>query len=78
MISSYREPIPGWIDNFYGPTGVIAGVGSGVIRALHCDHSANANLVPVDLCVNGIITTAWDVASQFKKYGFTKYDAMSQ
>lgn len=60
VISSYQEPMPGWIDNFYGPTGVIAGAGSGVLRTLRCNPKRVANMVPVDLCVNGILAAGWD------------------
>ncbi|XP_037947415.1 fatty acyl-CoA reductase wat-like [Teleopsis dalmanni] len=62
VISTYRDPVCGWIDNLYGPTGAIAGAGTGVIRSLRCDPRAVANMVPVDLCVNSIITASWDVS----------------
>jgi alcohol-forming fatty acyl-CoA reductase len=65
VISTYQEPVSGWIDNFYGPTGVIAGAGTGVLRSLRCNPKMNANMVPVDLCVNSILTAAWDVARQY-------------
>ncbi|ETN61391.1 hypothetical protein AND_006947 [Anopheles darlingi] len=64
MIATYQEPVPGWIDNFYGPTGVIAGAGTGVLRTLRADPTKVANMVPVDLCVNGIISSAWDVGER--------------
>jgi hypothetical protein len=34
VTSTYREPVIGWIDNLYGPTGVVAGAGSGVLRTM--------------------------------------------
>lgn len=64
VISTYRDPVCGWIDNFYGPTGAIAGAGTGVIRTLRCDPRAVANMVPVDLCVNSIIAAAWDISQK--------------
>lgn len=27
VTSTYQEPMVGWIDNLYGPTGVVAGAG---------------------------------------------------
>ncbi|XP_030379539.1 fatty acyl-CoA reductase wat-like isoform X2 [Scaptodrosophila lebanonensis] len=66
VISTYQDPVCGWIDNFYGPTGAIAGAGTGVIRTLRCDPNAVANMVPVDLCVNSIIATSWDVHQRYK------------
>ncbi|KAM7341395.1 fatty acyl-CoA reductase wat-like isoform 2-T4 [Cochliomyia hominivorax] len=69
VISTYRDPVCGWIDNFYGPTGAIAGAGTGVIRTLRCDPSAVANMVPVDLCVNSIIAASWEIAEKNNNIG---------
>lgn len=62
VTSSVKEPLIGWIDNLYGPTGVVAGAGTGVLRTLHCDKDKNANMVPVDMTCNALIASAWDVA----------------
>ncbi|KAJ8688432.1 hypothetical protein QAD02_024227 [Eretmocerus hayati] len=62
VISTYQEPIRGWIDNMYGPTGVVAGAGTGLLRSLHCDGTLKANVVPGDMTVNALIASAWDVA----------------
>ncbi|KAK0079381.1 hypothetical protein PV325_001342 [Microctonus aethiopoides] len=66
VVSTYQEPIRGWIDNLYGPTGVAAGAGTGLLRSVHCDGSVHANVVPGDMVVNALITTAWDVAKVHK------------
>lgn len=52
----------GWIDNVYGPTGVVVGAGLGVLRTLHADREMVADLVPVDLAVSALIATAYDTA----------------
>lgn len=67
VTSSVREPVVGWIDNLYGPTGVVAGVGTGVLRTMHCDRDITANIVPVDMTVNALIAAAWDVAVNNEK-----------
>lgn len=67
VTSSAKEPLVGWIDNLYGPTGVVAGAGTGVLRTMHCDRNMNANLVPVDFCVNALIAAAWDVYHHYKE-----------
>ena len=41
----------------------IPGVGSGLLRVLWVDKNANANLVPVDMVVNALLCSAWDVAN---------------
>lgn len=62
VITSYREPVTGWIDNMYGPCGVIVGIGSGVLRVFTGNMNNKAHIVPVDLCVNALLASAWDVA----------------
>ncbi|KAM7359762.1 waterproof isoform 1-T2 [Cochliomyia hominivorax] len=62
VITTYREPITGWIDNMYGPCGIIVGVGSGVLRVFWGNMDNKAHLVPVDLCVNALLASAWDIA----------------
>lgn len=62
VTSSCKEPVVGWIDNLYGPTAVVAGAGTGVLRTMHCDPDINANIVPVDMAVNALISCAWDIA----------------
>lgn len=30
VISAWKEPIPGWVDNFNGPVGLLIAVGKGI------------------------------------------------
>lgn len=55
MISTYLEPIRGWIDNVYGPIGMIVGAGSGVIHTYYKDCDVVTDLIPVDIAVNALI-----------------------
>lgn len=43
MTSTFQEPVVGWIDNLYGPTGVVAGAGSGVLRTMYEVQRAMSN-----------------------------------
>lgn len=63
-MSTYKEPVSGWIDNLYGPTGIAVGTVSGLLRVALCDESKLADVVPVDTCVSGLIAAAWDTAAQ--------------
>ncbi|XP_058793398.1 fatty acyl-CoA reductase wat-like [Phymastichus coffea] len=63
VISTYHEPVAGWIDNIYGPTGALVGGGAGLIRTMNMDGECVAELIPADLTVNALIATAWDVAN---------------
>ena len=58
VAAAWREPIPGWVDNFNGPTGLIVGAGKGMLRTLHCHENLVADLIPVDIPINLLIVTA--------------------
>ena len=70
MISSRNEPVPGWIDNVYGPTGFFVGIALGLIRTLQADINIFANIVPVDMTVNALITAAWDIGTRPRYLNF--------
>lgn len=61
VIPTYKEPLRGWIDNMYGPTGIIVGTAAGLLRVLYITKESNAEIVPVDLCVNSMIASGYDV-----------------
>ncbi|KAL2741587.1 fatty acyl-CoA reductase wat-like [Vespula squamosa] len=63
VISTYQEPVSGWIDNVYGPVGITASVILGLMRIHHCDGSIKVNVVPGDLTINGLIASAWGIAN---------------
>lgn len=61
--------MPGWIDNYYGPTGVIAAAAVGFLRSIRINRDIYANMVPVDYTVNAILASAWDVATHPDRRG---------
>ncbi|XP_046683821.1 fatty acyl-CoA reductase wat-like isoform X2 [Homalodisca vitripennis] len=67
VVATNSEPIPGWIDNLYGATGVVVGCGTGVLRTLQCDSSVSAQIVPVDMSCSAIIAATWHVANRSNK-----------
>lgn len=62
MTAAWKEPLPGWIDNLNGPTGVLAGAGKGILRTLLCRRELIADLIPVDIAINLLIAVAWQTA----------------
>lgn len=56
---SWKEPIPGWIDNFNGPTALFPASGTGVLRTMLGHLDAVADLVPVDVVVNNLLASGW-------------------
>lgn len=63
VLSSCREPVAGWVDNWNGPTGIIAAAGKGFFRTMLCHENKIADLVPVDIIINLMICAAWRTAT---------------
>ncbi|KAF9810377.1 hypothetical protein SFRURICE_008633 [Spodoptera frugiperda] len=59
VLSSLREPVKGWVDNWNGPNGIIAAVGKGIFRTMLGTGTKVADLVPVDTVINLMIVCAW-------------------
>ncbi|XP_055590947.1 fatty acyl-CoA reductase wat-like [Uranotaenia lowii] len=67
LISTYREPLPGWTDNLNGPSGLCMWTVRGWIRTIWGNASKKANLVPVDYCVNAMLVAAFDVMNRTRR-----------
>lgn len=67
VTAAWKEPLPGWVDNLNGPTGILVGAGKGVIRTMHCNSEFIADVVPVDVSVNSMILIAWKSGAQVRK-----------
>lgn len=59
VTAAWREPFPGWVDNINGPTGMILASGKGILRTMLFDSEACADLIPVDMVINLMISVAW-------------------
>ncbi|XP_049522439.1 fatty acyl-CoA reductase 1-like [Dermacentor silvarum] len=75
VTASWREPFPGWIDNYNGCTGIVVSIGMGLLRSLLLSKDCVADLIPVDVVANTLICVAWQLASarptQLKVYNCT-------
>ncbi|KAK9872040.1 hypothetical protein WA026_015290 [Henosepilachna vigintioctopunctata] len=63
VIASLNEPVAGWIDNYYGATGVFIGAALGLLRSLHGDKKNLAEMIPADYVTNAGIAVLWEIAS---------------
>lgn len=59
ITNAMLEPLPGWIDSFNGPCGLTIACGIGIQRTMFFKEDPYVNMVPVDVCVNGIIVSAY-------------------
>ena len=59
ILPTWKDPIPGWLDNYNGPTGLFQLDGMGVMRTAHIHPDLKADVVPVDTCSNINLAAAW-------------------
>ncbi|XP_019876284.2 fatty acyl-CoA reductase wat [Aethina tumida] len=64
IIGSVKEPVSGWIDNFYGATGIFMGAALGLLRSIYGKGENHADMVPADYVVNAALAAVWDVANK--------------
>lgn len=65
-MSSVEEPVPGWVDNFNGPIGMLVACGVGILRTNHGDPDVINDLIPVDVTVRSLLTAAYKLSTQNK------------
>ncbi|GIY35667.1 hypothetical protein CEXT_260691 [Caerostris extrusa] len=64
ITAAAREPFPGWIDNYNGPSGFLAMSVKGVLKTLLVKNRVYADWVPVDLVANTLIVAAYAVVME--------------
>jgi fatty acyl-CoA reductase len=61
---AFREPLPGWVDSLNGPPGIFYAAGKGVLRSMLIDPEGMIEGIPVDACINGILTLTKHVVTE--------------
>ncbi|XP_058827013.1 fatty acyl-CoA reductase wat-like [Topomyia yanbarensis] len=61
VISSYQEPIPGWVDNFNGIAGMCIPMTQGKIYCARGEPDLPSHSVPVDYCVAALLAVGAEV-----------------
>jgi Male sterility protein. len=67
VVPTWKEPVPGWVDSLNGPIGLLVGAGKGVIRSMYGKSEYLAQVIPVDVAINGMITIAWWIGTSGKR-----------
>lgn len=67
ICAAWKEPFPGWIDNYNGISGFLVVNGNGVLRSMHVIKEYLSDVIPVDVVINTCITSAWYVAVKQNK-----------
>ncbi|XP_063242005.1 putative fatty acyl-CoA reductase CG5065 isoform X2 [Bacillus rossius redtenbacheri] len=64
VVSTMREPFPGWLDNLYGPISIVCGTGTGVLKVIHSNEKLILDLVPADIVTNCIVSVVSTMAKR--------------
>lgn len=59
VISTRYDPVPGWIDNFNGPVGLLVASGKGIMRSCYTVPTLRPDYMPVDIAVRALLMAAW-------------------
>ncbi|XP_063242153.1 fatty acyl-CoA reductase wat-like isoform X2 [Bacillus rossius redtenbacheri] len=77
VVSAVREPLPGWLDNMYGPISIVTGVGTGVLRVNNADIDLVLDLVPADMVTNCILSVASTMSMSRSNDAITIYNVVT-
>ncbi|XP_031626468.1 putative fatty acyl-CoA reductase CG5065 [Contarinia nasturtii] len=67
VISAWKEPLIGYTEGIHGINGWCLASGSGVLRSMLCQHNLPCNVMPADICANGIIVLAFECGKRQQK-----------
>ncbi|XP_044731126.1 fatty acyl-CoA reductase 1-like [Chrysoperla carnea] len=59
VLGTEYEPMPGWIDNFNGPMGLVTGIMVGLLHTVYIDGDKRVDWISVDRVINGMIISIW-------------------
>lgn len=59
VVSTFDDPMFGWIDNFNGPVGLMVGGGKGILRVVLMDPLITNDYIPVDVTIKAILVATW-------------------
>ncbi|XP_045457865.1 fatty acyl-CoA reductase wat-like [Melitaea cinxia] len=65
VVSTSKEPVPGWTDNVNGPTSLIVGVAVRLLRVLNYNPKTVSDMVPGDFVVNSCLAVSWKTAKTY-------------
>ncbi|XP_026740070.1 fatty acyl-CoA reductase wat-like [Trichoplusia ni] len=69
VLPAMYEPHPGWLEKscLGGPSGIVLGVGLGVIHVIYVDLENKLATIPLEYVNNAIIGAAWDSTERQKE-----------
>lgn len=67
-----KEPMPGWIDSWAGPTPFAYAMARGIYRSMHTDSNVLSEIIPADMVANMTIAASYKTAIDHLKSGTSK------
>lgn len=62
--ASWREPVPGWVDNVSAAGAIFLAIGMGLLTILPGNPRSVADIIPVDMVAASILLSAFDIAEK--------------
>lgn len=62
ITASWKDPFPGWTDNYNSCTGIIVSLGLGLLPSMILRNNCLADVIPVDVAADTLICVAWQIA----------------
>lgn len=57
--------MPGWLDNFNGPIGLLVACGAGVMMTNYANPNIKADVVAIDVTVQGLLLAGYKIGNRF-------------
>ncbi|CAF0874478.1 unnamed protein product [Brachionus calyciflorus] len=76
--ASWKEPFAGWVEKSSGPCDIFIAAGRGYLRSMKGEGHAVLDMVPVDIVVNLLISSAWSKATQSNRHILTEEEKKFQ
>lgn len=64
ILSSYIEPVPGWVNVLQGSISAVTLVGLGLMKVFPSKEDGSQCVIPVDFAANALIASAWFASKQ--------------
>ncbi|CAK8671280.1 unnamed protein product [Clavelina lepadiformis] len=77
----YRDPVPGWISNLHGATGLVLAYGKGMLHSLWTKSEVKIDVIPAEYVVNCILAAAWKTGvahEQHRRLSMTSLSGMDE
>lgn len=77
VISTWKEPIPGWTDKAFAPTALVKFLSLGYVSSILCEDDTIVDMIPADYAINALIAIAWDTNNRSNEFLIVTSSAFS-